>query len=173
MCPPSALAPELPIATDVPAVIVSALAAFISLTALLMSVLRQRQGRIESVIDGLRGDRRAVTYAALTIRLSRLLRREDYRRSLIASLLLAWNFETSDRARSAVLAALVDAKKTYPADYGAVVADLGTRFDSYQAAYPEAQIERGVSRLQGVTSAVEAAEAAQRSRLVPTEPTSS
>jgi len=153
------------IATDVPALIVSGVAAVISLTALFLSVLRQRQARIESVIDGLRGDRRAVTYAALTIRLSRLLKRADYRRSLIASLLLAWNFETSDRARSAVLAALADAKSTYPADYEAVVTDLGQRFDSYQAAYSQAQIERGVSRLQDVTTAVEAAEAAQRSQL--------
>jgi hypothetical protein len=134
------------------------------LTALLLSVLRQRQARIESVIDGLRGDRRAVTYAALTIRLSRLLKREDYRRSLIASLLLAWNFETSDRARSAVLAALVDAKETYSGDYEAVVADLGQRFDSYQSAYSQAQIDPGVSRLQDVTTAVEAAEGAGTAR---------
>lgn len=150
------------IATDVPTLIVSAVAALIALTALLLSVIQQRQARVESVVEGLRGDRRAVTYAALTIRLSRLLRREDYRQSLIASLLLAWNFETSDRARSAVLAALVEAKSSYATDYDAVVADLGRRFDNYKSAYPAAKIERGADRLNDVTTAVAAAESAKK-----------
>jgi hypothetical protein len=145
------------IATELPTIIVSVFAALISLTALLLSVVQSRQGRIEAVIEGLRGDRRAVTYAALTIRLSGLLRREDYRRSLIASLLLAWNFETSDRARSAVLAALVEGRRRFPSDYASVVDDLSGRFQSYQSAYSEAKIDRGVARLEDVTRAVDAA----------------
>lgn len=145
------------IAADVPTLVVAIVAAAISLSALTLSLIQQRQARIESVIEGLRGDRRAVTYAALTIRLSQLLKREDYRLSLIASLLLAWNFETSDRARSAVLAALVEAKHSYRADYAAVVDDLGRRFQAYESAHSGARIQRGVSRLGDVTAAVNAA----------------
>ena len=79
----------------------------------------------EAVIAGLlRGDRRSVTYAAQTIRLGGFLRRRAYRRSLNASLLLAWNFETLDRARASVLAALVDAKVRRPREYQDVVNDL-------------------------------------------------
>jgi hypothetical protein len=70
---------------------------------------------------------------------------------------LAWNFERSDRARAAVLAALVDAKTHYYSDYVTVVKDLGQRFESYKQAYAEADMERGVSRLEDVTTAVDAA----------------
>lgn len=145
------------LATDTPALVVSGAAVVISLAALLLGWLQRRQERVEGVIEGLRGDRKAVTYAALTIRLSGLLRREDYRRSLIASLLLGWNFETSDRARAAVLAALVDARRSYRADYEAVVEDLRRGFATFESAYPEAEIERGVVRLGDVTKAVEIA----------------
>jgi hypothetical protein len=132
-------------------------AALISLVALLLAVIQRRRERVDAVIAGLRGDRKAVTYAAITIRLSQLLRRNDYRRSLIASLLLAWNFETSDRARAAVLAALVDARQTYPDEYANVVEDLRLRFASYESAYSDAKIERGTARLSDVTEAVQAA----------------
>jgi hypothetical protein len=142
------------LATSIAPLTVSIVAALVSTVALLLTVLQRRRERIEAVIEGLRGDRRAVTYAALTIRLSRLLRRNDYRRSLIASLLLAWNFEKSDRARAAVLAALVDARQTYPNDYAEVVEDLRQRFANYESAYSEAKIERGVGRLTDVTEAV-------------------
>jgi len=145
------------VATAIAPLAVSIAAALVSLVALLLTVLQRRRERIEAVIEGLRGDRKAVTYAALTIRLSQLLQRDDYPRSLIASLLLAWNFETSDRARAAVLAALVDAKQNHPDDYGKVVNDLRQRFSSYESAYAEAKIDRGVARLTDVTAAVDAA----------------
>jgi hypothetical protein len=54
---------------------VAGLAFIVSTIALTFSILRWRHERIEAIITGLRGDRRAVTYAALTIRLSRLLKR--------------------------------------------------------------------------------------------------
>jgi hypothetical protein len=136
---------------------VAGLAFIVSTIALTFSILRWRHERIEAIITGLRGDRRAVTYAALTIRLSRLLKRSNYRLSLIASLLLAWNFESSDRARAAVLAALVDAKQKYPKDYSAVVADLRKRFDDYARTVPDAQMDRGFRRLDDVSDSVERA----------------
>jgi hypothetical protein len=137
--------------------IFAGLALIVSLISLTISILQRRRERIETVIEGLRGDRRAVTYAAHTIRLSRLLRRNDYRHSLIASLLLAWNFETSDRARAAVLAALVDARRDYPHDYAGAVTDLAGRFTAYQRAAPNAKMDRGLIRLDDVKAAVEAA----------------
>jgi hypothetical protein len=132
-------------------------ALLISLVSLVVAVVQRRPDRIESVIAGLRGDRRAVTYAALTIRLSRLLVRSDYRRSLIASLLLAWNFESSDRARAAVLAALVDARRDFRSDYDNVVADLEERFTEYERSVEDGDIQRGRSRLNDVTTSVEIA----------------
>jgi hypothetical protein len=111
------------------------------------------------MIEGLRGDRVAVTYAALTIRLAGYMRRRKYRASLIAALLLAWNFETSDRARAAVLAALVQAHSHYQRDYNSVVEDLIERFTVYEESVAGGQIERGVRWLDEVTSAVKAASA--------------
>ncbi|MDH6439437.1 hypothetical protein M2158_007978 [Streptomyces sp. SAI-144] len=115
---------------------------------------------MESVIEGLRGDRRAVTNAAQTIRLSGFLSRRKYRDALIASLLLAWNFETSHRARAAVLAALLQARTDYLHDYRRVVEDISKRFDVYEEVVDEEGIERGQQRLESVTNAVEAAAAA-------------
>ena len=96
---------------------VAVVALIVSVIALLVGALQRRRERAEAVIQGLGGDRKAVTYAAMTIRLSGLLSRREHRRSLIASLLLAWNFETSDRARAAVLAALVAARTDHPNAY--------------------------------------------------------
>jgi len=145
--------------------ILSGFAVIVSIVAFTFSVLRWRHERIETIITGLRGDRRAVTYAALTIRLSRLLRRKDYRRSVIASLLLAWNFETSDRARAAVLAALVDARRDYPQDYEEVVADLRERFTVYERTVPNGKIGRGHNRLNDINRAVEEASAVDKQRV--------
>lgn len=138
-------------------VLISGLAFIVSAIALVLTILQRQRERLEAIVEGLRGDRRAVTYAALTIRLSRLLGRRDYRRSLIASLLLAWNFERSDRARAAVLAALVDAKRSYPQDYSEVVADLAGRFTDYERTVPNGNINRGRNRLNDVTAAVDTA----------------
>lgn len=132
-------------------------ALLISIVSLAISLFQRRRDRVDSVIAGLRGDRRAVTYAALTIRLSRLLERSDSRRSLIASLLLAWNFETSDRARAAVLAALVDARSEFPDDYKSVVEDLEQRFTEYEKAANNGDIQRGRNRMNDVKTAVEKA----------------
>src|SRR5215211_22117 len=112
---------------------VAGLAFIVSVAAFIVSLLRWRHVRLDAILTGLQGDRRAVTYAALTIRLAGLLRRNEYRRSLIASLLLAWNFETSDRARAAVLAALVEAKREYHQDYKETVDDISKGFAVYEA----------------------------------------
>src|SRR5438128_723620 len=104
---------------------VAVVALIVSVIALLVGALQRRRERAEAVIQGLGGDRKAVTYAEMTIRLSGLLSRREHRRSLIASLLLAWNFETSDRARAAVLAALVAARTDHPNDYENVVQIIG------------------------------------------------
>ncbi|WP_405523464.1 hypothetical protein OG426_09630 [Streptomyces canus] len=139
---------------------------YIALGALLISLIstgialyRSHGEPVESVIEGLRGEHRAVTYAAQTIRLSGFLGRRKYRAALIASLLLAWNFETSDRARAAVLAALLQARTDHPRDYWRVVTDLTTRFDVYEEVVDEEGIQRGQQRLESVTKAVEAATA--------------
>lgn len=133
------------------------IALLVSSISLTLSILQRNHERVEAVIEGLRGDRRSVTYAALTIRLSRLLQQKKYRQSLIASLLLAWNFETSDRARAAVLAALVDTQRQYPTDYIAVVKDLEQRFAEYEMAAEKGDINRGQTRLNDVKAAVKKA----------------
>ncbi|MFJ1975541.1 hypothetical protein ACIO93_43910 [Streptomyces sp. NPDC087903] len=139
---------------------------YIALGALLISLVsagialyRSHGEPVESVIEGLRGDRRAVTSAAQTIRLSGFLRRRKYRDALIASLLLAWNFETSHRARAAVLAALLQARIDHFDDYRRVVEDISMRFDVYEEVVGEEGIERGQQRLESVTNAVDSAAA--------------
>src|SRR5882672_7969020 len=59
--------------------IIAGLAFIVSAISLTISILQRRRERVEAVIEGLRGDRRAVAYAAHTIRLSRLLGRNDHR----------------------------------------------------------------------------------------------
>src|SRR5215813_7451926 len=76
------------------------IAVVVSVVSLALSIFEHKCERIEAVIEGLRGGRRSVTCLALTVRLPRLLKRRGYRRSLVASLLLGWNFETLDRARA-------------------------------------------------------------------------
>jgi hypothetical protein len=136
---------------------IAAGALLVACVSLVVSILRQRGQPVEAVIEGLRGDRRAVTYAAQTIRLAEFLKRQTYRRSLIASLLLAWNFERSDRARAAVLAALVQAKIDYPEVYRRVLDDLNQRFSVYEQVVVDGQMERGQRRLLEVTNAVDRA----------------
>jgi hypothetical protein len=146
---------------DVVTAVISVLALVVSVFALVLTIQQRRRERLDAYIGNLLGDRRSVTNAAITIRLSRLLRNDGYRRSLIASLLLAWNFETSDRARAAVLAALVEAKRAYPGDYRAVVADLTEMNTDYERVVPSGDISRGQGRLNDVTAAVETASASR------------
>jgi hypothetical protein len=131
----------------------------VSLFSVIFALRKSRSEPVEVVIEGLRGDRRAVTYAAQSIRLTGYLKRSKYRSSLIASLLLAWSFETSDRARAAVLAALVQAHNDYRGDYYRVVEDLVERFEVYERVVEGGDIERGRQRLDAVTKAVETASA--------------
>ena len=137
-------------------------ALLVACVSLLVAIVKQRGQPVEAVIDGLRGDRRAVTYAAQTIRLAEFLKRRAYRRSLIASLLLAWNFERSDRARAAVLAALVQAETDYPEEYRRVVDDLNERFSVYEQVVIDGEMDRGQRRLLEVTTAVDKAVQARR-----------
>lgn len=131
----------------------------LSLLSVILALRKSQSEPVEAVIEGLRGDRRAVTYAAQTIRLAGYMKRRKYCSSLIASLLLAWSFETSDRARAAVLAALVQGHNDYQHDYEKIVKDLVERFEVYEKVVDEGDIERGRRRLDAVTKAVETASA--------------
>jgi hypothetical protein len=137
---------------------IAATALAISIISLIITLLSQRRIRLESIIEGLRGDRRSVTYSALYIRFANLFSRHRFRQSIIASLLLSWNFETSDRARAAILASLIKAKKIYGNDFDQVTNDLKAMFTSYEKAVEKGDISRGQGRLDDVLKSIEKAE---------------
>jgi len=139
--------------------IVAIIALIISLVSLALTLLNQSRVRLETIIDGLRGDRRSVTFSALQIRLAGLLKQDQFRKSIIASLLLSWNFETSDRARAAVIAALINAKKMYGNDFEDSVSDLKDMFSNYEQIVEAGDISRGKGRLDDVLNSIKKAEA--------------
>jgi hypothetical protein len=143
-----------------PKALFAGLAIVVSLISLVFTLFDRQRVRIETVIEGLRGDNASVTYTALYIRLSKLLKKRKYRHSLISALLLAWNFQQSDRARASVLMALVNAKRKYAKDYIKAVGDLTAQFDLYASVKGEEDIgKRGKARLKDVLEAIEKAEA--------------
>ncbi|HEX8264582.1 MAG TPA: hypothetical protein VF596_04100 [Pyrinomonadaceae bacterium] len=144
--------------TSDPRAIFAGIAIIISVISLIYTFLDRQRGRIDSIIQGLRGDRASVAYTALQIRLTNLLSKRKYRQALISALLLSWNFEQSDRARASVLMALLDAKKKYPKDYDTVIDDLTQQFNIYGSVKGEKEIERGTSRLKDVLEAITRAE---------------
>lgn len=141
-----------------PRVIFAGIAVIISIISLIYTFLDRQRGRIDSLIQGLRGDRASIAYTALQIRLTNLLSKRKYRQALISALLLSWNFEKSDRARASVLMTLLDAKKKHPQDYKSVVNDLTLQFDIYAGVKGEEEMQRGTSRLKDVLEAIETAE---------------
>lgn len=141
-----------------PKAVFAGIAIIVSLISLIYTFIDRRRVRIESIIQGLQGDKASVTYTALQIRLTKLLSNRKYRHALISALLLAWNFEQSDRARASVLTALLEAKRKYPKDYKNVVTDLTQQFNLYGSVKGEKEIERGTSRLSDVLNAIDKAE---------------
>ncbi len=142
------------IASD-PRNVLAALALIVSFTSLTISLIERTRVRIESVLQGLRGDRESIAYTALQIRLTNLLSKRKYRHALISALMFAWNFEDSDRARASVLTTLLEAKRKYPKDYDAVIQDLTKQYQIYGEVIGKEQIEkRGMSRLVDVLYAV-------------------
>ena len=142
-----------------PKSIFAAIAIVVSTASFTYTLIDRSRVRIDAILEGLRGDRASVTYTALHIRLTKLLSRRKYRRAIISALLLAWNFELSDRARASVLMALLEAKKRYLKIYEEVVADLKNQFKIYGTVKGEGEIEkRGTARLEDVLSAIDKAE---------------
>jgi hypothetical protein len=126
-----------------PKALFAGLAIVVSLISLVFTLFDRQRVRIETVIEGLRGDNASVTYTALYIRLSKLLKKRKYRHSLIS-----------------VLMALVNAKRKYAKDYIKAVGDLTAQFDLYASVKGEEDIgKRGKARLKDVLEAIEKAEA--------------
>jgi hypothetical protein len=142
-----------------PKSVFAGVAIIVSLISLGFSLVERTRVSIEAVLQGLRGAKESITYMALHIRLTKLLSKRKYRRALISALLLAWNFEDSDRARSSILTALLEAKRKYPDTYDEVIHDLTRQFDLYGGVIGQQQIQkRGMSRLDEVLDAIKKAE---------------
>lgn len=141
--------------TSDPSNVFAGLALVVSLISLTIALIERTQVRIESVLEGLRGDMESIAYTASQIRLTNLLSRRKYRRALISALMFAWSFKASARARASVLAVLLVAKNKYPKDYVAVSEDLKKQYEIYGKVRGKEKIEkRGMSGLVDVLDAV-------------------
>ena len=131
----------------------TAAAVAISIISLFISLREKERERRQSVVRALQGEREAVAFVAYRLHQNPDSLHADTADQVVAALCLAWMFESSDRARAIVLAALRALRPSQAARIDQAMDDLQNIAANY-AATPDADISKGVLRLKQLRTAL-------------------
>ena len=125
---------------------IAAVAAVISLVALLFTSYAYRVAQHTEMLKALQGERESIAFAAYSIGRGRAPRSKKRRQDLIRSLCLAALFESSDRSRALIYEALVKLAEKHDDEIRPIVDDL-ERLLNRIGTEAELDVRRGEDRL--------------------------
>jgi len=125
---------------------IAAIAAVISLAALLFTWYAYRSAQHTEMLKALQGERASIAFAAYSIGRGRAPRSKSRRQDLIRSLCLAALFESSDRSRALIYEALVKLAEHHGDEIWPIVDDLERLIGKIGVA-AELDLRRGTERL--------------------------
>jgi hypothetical protein len=131
----------------------AALAVLLSIVSLVITLREKRREKRQSLVKALQGERESVAFVAYRLYQNPKLPRGSTADEIIAALCLAWMFESSDRARAIVLAALRALQPRHAKRIQSVREHLGGIADAY-AGIPDTDIRRGYERLEQLDHAL-------------------
>ena len=134
--------------------IFAGLAVLISIVSLVVTLREKRREKRQSVVKALQGERESVAFVAYRLYQKPELLHGSTADETIAALCLAWMFESSDRARAIVLAALRALQPGHAARIKSVREHLRGIASAYSA-IPDTDIRKGRDRLKQLGEALE------------------
>lgn len=125
---------------------IAAIAAIISLAALLFTWFAYRAAQHSETLKALQGERESIAFAAYTIGRGRVPKSQSQRQDLIRSLCLAAMFESSDRSRALIYEALIKLSAQRADEIWPIVDDL-ERLLARIGTAADLDVKRGTARL--------------------------
>jgi hypothetical protein len=132
---------------------IAAVAVVISITSLVITLREKRRDQRRSIVKALQGERESIALIAYRLYQEPESLHQDVANETVDALCMAWLFESSDRARAMVLAALRALKPWHEKRIQAVRTNLQGIADAY-AKTPEGEVSKGQTRLKQLESAL-------------------